>query len=124
MDPASAPLETQLDQTFAVLAHPIRRDILTRLSREGTATVTELAEAFPVSVMAISKHLKRMDEAGLIRREKAGRVRRCSVEPAGLEPAREWLDEHRRFWESQLDALSAYLGDPDHDPPPHNREQG
>lgn len=123
MDRTSPPLETRLDQTFAVLAHPIRRSILTRLARDGTATVTELAEAFPVSVMAISKHLKRMDEAGLIRREKAGRVRRCSVDPSGLEPAREWLEDHRRFWEGQLDALAAYLEDPDRDTPPHTGEE-
>jgi len=102
-------LDTALDRTFAALAHPTRRAILTRLAREGDATVGDLAEPFDVSLMAVSKHLTVMAEAGLIRRERDGRVRRCAFEPEGLRPARDWIETHRRFWEEGLDALAAYL---------------
>ena len=76
--------EDALDRTFAALAHPIRRAVLTRLAREGSASVTELAEPFDVSLMAVSKHLKVMETAGLIRREKDGRVQWCSYDPAAI----------------------------------------
>lgn len=101
--------DEKLDRTFAALAHPTRRAILTRLSRNGSASVSELAEPFDVSLMAISKHLKVMDEAGLIRREKDGRVHWCSLDPRGMEAARDWIEKHRRFWNRQLDALTAFL---------------
>ena len=116
--PAPA-LEATLDRTFAALSHPTRRAILTRLAREGEATVGDLAEPFDVSLMAVSKHLKVMAEAGLIRREKDGRVRRCAFRPEGLRPARDWMDTHRRFWEEGLDALAVYLErDEPASPPP------
>ncbi len=86
--------------------------------------MTDLASSFPVSTMAISKHLKRMDEAGLVQKEKTGRVQRCSVDPAGLEPVQEWIEVHRRFWEGQLDALADYLADREDDPPPDTGEEG
>lgn len=98
-----------LDRTFAALAHSTRRAILERLAREGAASVTDLAEPFDVTLMAVSKHLKVMEEAGLIRREKDGRVRRCSYDPRNLERARDWIEVHRRYWEKQLDSLAAYL---------------
>lgn len=98
-----------LDKTFSALAHPIRRAILTRLARDGSASVSDLAEPFDVSLMAVSKHLKVMDEAGLIRREKDGRIRRCSVETESMDVARAWIDRHRRFWNEQLDSLATYL---------------
>ena len=109
-------LEAALDRTFAALSHPTRRAILTRLARQGEATVGDLAEPFDVSLMAVSKHLKVMAEAGLIRREKDGRVRRCTFEPDGLRPARDWIETHRRFWEEGLDALAAYLERDEPDP--------
>lgn len=98
-----------LDRTFAALAHPTRRAILTRLATSGSASVTELAEPFEVSLMAISKHLKVMEEAGLIRREKDGRVHRCSFDPSSIDTASRWIEMHRRFWTEQLDSLAAYL---------------
>jgi DNA-binding transcriptional ArsR family regulator len=101
-----------LDRTFHALAHPTRRAILTRLAREGEASVTDLAEPFDVSLMAVSKHLKVMAEAGLIRREKDGRVQRCSYDPRHLDAARAWIELHRRYWEQQLDALADYLERP------------
>jgi DNA-binding transcriptional ArsR family regulator len=98
-----------LDRTFAALAHPTRRAILSRLASDGSASVSELAEPFDVSLMAISKHLKVMEEAGLIRREKDGRVQRCSFEPDALATASRWIEMHRTFWTEQLDSLAAYL---------------
>ncbi|HSM03563.1 MAG TPA: metalloregulator ArsR/SmtB family transcription factor [Longimicrobiales bacterium] len=123
MSPLTAPAsDAALDRTFAALAHPTRRAILTRLVREGEASVGDLAEPFDVSLMAVSKHLKVMAEAGLIRREKDGRIRRCTFEPEGLRPARDWIESHRRFWEEGLDALAAYLerGPPDTSDPGAN----
>jgi len=104
--------EESLDKTFAALSHPIRRALLTRLARDGSASVSELAEPFDVSLMAVSKHLKVMDRAGLIRRQKDGRVRRCSYEPGSMDVARGWIEKHRVFWTKQLDSLAAYLETP------------
>lgn len=104
--------DSALDRTFAALAHPTRRAILTRLATDGSASVTELAEPFAVSLMAISKHLKVMQEAGLIRREKDGRVHRCSFDPGSIDTASRWIEMHRRFWTEQLDSLAAYLEGP------------
>ena len=101
--------DDRLDRTFAALAHPIRRSILSRLSRGEVASVSDLAEPFDVSLMAVSKHLKVMEEAGLIRREKDGRVQRCRFDPEAMNGARDWIEMHRRFWEQQLDSLAAYL---------------
>lgn len=94
-----------LDRTFAALAHPTRRALLTRLGREGAATVTELAEPFDVSTMAISKHLSLMEEAGLVRKERDGRTTRCRIDPTAMERAAAWIETHRRFWDDRLDAL-------------------
>ena len=107
-----------LDRTFSALAHPIRRAILTRLAADGSASVSELAEPFDVSLMAVSKHLKVMDEAGLIRREKEGRVHRCSFDPEAMDVARSWIEKHERYWNQQLDSLAAYLEAPDGDREP------
>jgi DNA-binding transcriptional ArsR family regulator len=101
--------DEQLDRTFGALAHPIRRAILTRLARDGSASVSELAEPFDVTLMAVSKHLKVMEEAGLIRREKDGRVHRCSFDPEAIAEANAWIEMHRRFWTQQLDSLAAWL---------------
>ena len=74
--------------------------------------MSDLAEPFDVSLMAVSKHLKVMGEAGLIRREKDGRVHRCSYEPRAMDAALDWIERHRRFWSQQLDSLAAYLEGP------------
>lgn len=108
MHVASSP-DADLDRTFAALAHPIRRAMLTRLARDGSASVSDLAEPFDVSLMAVSKHLTVMERAGLIRREKDGRVHRCSFDPTAIAEANAWIEMHRTFWTQQLDALAAYL---------------
>lgn len=119
-----------LDKTFAALAHPTRRAILTRLARGEVASVSELAEPFDVSLMAISKHLRVMEDAGLIRREKDGRVQRCSYDPQAIGTASDWMERHRRYWAEQLDALARYLDaqspkrKDDEDDGGRNREQG
>ena len=107
--------DEKLDRTFAALAHPTRRAILTRLATAGSASVSDLAEPFDVSLMAISKHLKVMGEAGLIRREKDGRVRRCTFDPGSIDDASDWIETHRRYWTQQLDSLAAFLEDPRRD---------
>lgn len=101
--------DDNLDRTFAALAHPMRRAMLTRLAAGGSASVSELAEPFDVSLMAVSKHLKVMEGAGLIRRQKDGRVQRCSFDPEAIDAASGWIEAHREFWKQQLDSLAAYL---------------
>lgn len=101
--------DESLDKTFSALAHPTRRAILTRLARGDVASVSELAEPFDVSLMAISKHVRVMEEAGLVSREKDGRVQRCSYDPDAVGEASRWLERHRRFWTERLDALARYL---------------
>ena len=106
----------ELDRTFAALAHPTRRALLARLTRGGGLSVTELAEPFDVSLMAISKHLKVMEEAGLVTREKDGRTHLCSLDPAPMDRAARWIDDHRRFWTDRLDALARLFEGQDPDP--------
>lgn len=98
----------RLSTTFAALADPTRRAILARLAL-GEATVTELAEPFEMSLPAISKHLKVLEQAGMIAqsREKQWRPRR--LEPQALKEAADWLDYYRQFWEQSFDRLEAYL---------------
>ena len=99
-----------MDRTFGALADPTRRAILTRLAA-GEANVGELAEPFEMSLPAVSKHLDVLEKAGLLERHKAGRIRRCRLNPAPMVEAAEWISEHRRFWENQLDRLAHYLED-------------
>jgi DNA-binding transcriptional ArsR family regulator len=97
-----------LTQLFAALADPTRRAILARLA-EGEAPVKELVEPFGLSGPAITKHLKVLERAGLISRSRDGQQRPFRLEPRGLEPAAEWIDQYRAMWEAQLDRLGAYL---------------
>jgi DNA-binding transcriptional ArsR family regulator len=97
-----------LDATFAALADPTRRAILARLAR-GEASVGELARPFQVSLPAISKHLRALEEAKLIGRRKLGRTHRIHLEARRLREAAEWIRRHEEFWRSRLDALQAYL---------------
>lgn len=103
-----------LDRAFAALAHPTRRALLQRLGRVSTASVTELAEPFDVTLMAVSKHLKVLDEAGLVDREAVGRERRYGLRADGLAPALSWLLAHHEFWTTRLDALAAALEERGH----------
>ena len=97
-----------LDRTFGALSDPTRRAILLRLS-EGDATVGELAAPFPVSRPAISKHLRVLEGAGLVRRARDGRLSRCALDASPMRDASEWVDGYRQFWEQRLDALADYL---------------
>jgi DNA-binding transcriptional ArsR family regulator len=99
---------TQLDQTFNALADPTRRAILMRLAR-GDATVGELARPFEISLPAISRHLKVLEEASLISNEREGKHRRCRLKPAALTSAQEWLEFHRRFWSGSFERLASHL---------------
>src|SRR6266496_6743687 len=94
----------QLDRTFAALADPTRRAILERLS-SGEATVSELAEPFPVSVQAVSKHLKVLEGAGLITRGRTAQLRPSRLQGAPLKEAVDWLENYSRFWQGSFDRL-------------------
>jgi DNA-binding transcriptional ArsR family regulator len=102
----------RLDRTFAALSDPTRRSILARLAH-GEATVGELARPFRVSRPAISKHLRVLEEAGLVQRERDSRVSRCELDAAPMRDAAEWLGRYRAFWGGRLDALARYLERPD-----------
>jgi DNA-binding transcriptional ArsR family regulator len=94
----------QLTGTFAALADPTRRAILERLA-EGDATVNELAEPFPISVQAISKHLKVLERAGLITRGRSAQLRPSRLQGEPLREAAEWLAHYRQFWQGSFDRL-------------------
>ena len=93
---------------FAAVADPTRRAILVRL-RKGPATIGDIARPFPVSLNAISKHVKVLEDAGLVRRRVVGRQHYCAVEPKALEDAAAWLTHYRAFWTARLDALERHL---------------
>jgi DNA-binding transcriptional ArsR family regulator len=98
-----------LNTIFSALADPTRRAILDRLAR-GEQTVTELAEPHDMSLPAISKHLKVLEEAGLIEREKDGRIHHVSLNSKAMKDAAAWLERYRGFWEGKFDALERFLG--------------
>ncbi len=98
----------QLSLTFSALADPTRRDILVRLM-EGEATVNELAEPFPVSVQAVSKHLKVLERAGLITRGRTAQLRPARIDGAALHQAVGWLDQYHELWEGRLDRIAVRL---------------
>jgi DNA-binding transcriptional ArsR family regulator len=98
----------QLSGTFGALADPTRRAILARLA-QGDATVNELAEPFPVSVQAVSKHLKVLERAGLITRGRTAQWRPCRLRAAPLGDVATWLEHYRRFWEASFDRLQDHL---------------
>jgi DNA-binding transcriptional ArsR family regulator len=100
-----------LNDTFAALADPTRRAILVRLA-QGEATVGELALPFAMSLPAISRHLKVLEEAALISNERYGKHRRCRLKPEALAAAADWLDFHRRFWTGSLTRLDTHLKKP------------
>src|SRR6187551_186064 len=98
------PAADELSVTFAALADPTRRAILDRLAG-GEATVSELAEPFPITVQAVSKHLHVLERAGLIERGRTAQLRPSRLRGAPLRDAAEWLDTYRGFWEQSFDAL-------------------
>ena len=98
----------ELDRLFHALADPARRAIVERLSR-GPATVSELAKPLPMSLPAAMQHLGVLEEAGLVRSEKIGRSRTCSIDPRALSQAELWINARRTEWEHRLDRLGDYL---------------
>jgi DNA-binding transcriptional ArsR family regulator len=100
--------EDQLSVVFAALADPTRRAILSRLA-DGDATVTELAEPFPISLPAVSRHLKVLERAGLISRSRAGQWRSSSLEATPLKEATDWMERYRVFWDRSFDRLDVHL---------------
>lgn len=101
-------IDGKLDLTFGALADSTRRAILTRLAR-GDATVGELAQPFDVSRPAISKHLRVLEKAGLVRRSRQGRISRCELDARAMREAALWVDRYRAFWGRRLDTFAAYI---------------
>jgi len=97
-----------LDQTFAALSDPTRRCILAHLAR-GDRRVTDLARPHAMSLPAISKHLRVLEKAGLLRRRRYGRVHQMQLDAKPLKQAARWVEEYRKFWEGSLDRLAEYL---------------
>jgi DNA-binding transcriptional ArsR family regulator len=97
-----------LDNTFQALANPIRREIVSQLAG-NQKTVLELASQFDISLNGVSKHIKVLENAGLVKREIKGRTHYCQLNPAPLQRANEWIEHYHAFWDQRLDALGAYL---------------
>jgi DNA-binding transcriptional ArsR family regulator len=95
----------QLDRTLSAIADPTRRGILERLG-EGSATITELAEPYGISLTGLKKHVAVLERAALVRTEKVGRTRRCSLGPARLTELERWIESYRRIAEGRLDRLA------------------
>ena len=100
--------DSPLDRTFQALSDPVRRGMLARLSR-GPASVSELAKPFTISLPAVLQHLKALEDSGLIRSEKKGRVRTVRLQPKALTAAESWIAGRRAEWEAQLDRFEDYL---------------
>ncbi|MBP6011188.1 MAG: helix-turn-helix transcriptional regulator [Alphaproteobacteria bacterium] len=97
-----------LDRTFRALADPARRAMLDRLAR-GSASVSELAAPLDMSLPAVVQHLAVLEDSGLVRSSKQGRVRTCMLEPRTLRTAESWIADRRALWDGRLDALGRYL---------------
>ena len=97
-----------LDRTFGALADPTRRRILEHLA-QGDRCVTDLARPYSMSLPAVSKHLRVLEKAGLVRRHRDGRVHRLRLEAAPMQQAQKWIEEYRQFWEESFDRLEEYL---------------
>ena len=113
--------EQRLDETFAALANPTRRAILARLA-EGEASVNELAAPFALTLPAVSKHIKVLEQAGLVRRSRRAQFRPCTLDPRGIEQVADWAEQYRPVWEDRFDRMDHYLrqlqpDDPDPDDP-------
>jgi DNA-binding transcriptional ArsR family regulator len=105
---ASSKKERQLDAVFHALADSTRRQIVRGLSR-GSASVSELAEPFDMSLPAVSKHLAVLERAGLVRRERDGRFQRCRLLAAPLDDASEFIEHYRSFWQHNLERLAQFV---------------
>jgi DNA-binding transcriptional ArsR family regulator len=99
-----------LDRVFHALSDPSRRAIVERLSA-GSSTVSELAKPLPMSLPAVLQHIRVLEDSGLVRSEKVGRVRKCSIDAAALRPVERWIEQRRERWDHRLDRLGTYLAD-------------
>ena len=108
MSTASSKKDERLDAVFSALADPTRRRILVRLSR-SSASITELAEPFEMTLPAVSKHLRVLERAGLVRREREGWYHRCHLEARPLGDAVSFLERWRPFWDKTLEQLAAHV---------------
>ncbi|WP_224243890.1 ArsR/SmtB family transcription factor [Hyalangium gracile] len=116
--------QRNVDRVFHALGDPTRRAMLERLSR-GPASVSQLAEPLPVSLAAVVQHLQVLEESGMVRTEKVGRVRTCSLAPDGLRLAEQWLNERMSLWERRLDRLGDILAEEEEaeEPPPSRKKK-
>ncbi len=103
-------MQPSLDHMFQALADPSRRMMVERLSR-GPASVSELARPLAMSLPAVVQHLAVLEAAGLIRTEKVGRVRRCTLDASAMSQAEQWINQRRTDWQRRLDRLGDYLED-------------
>jgi DNA-binding transcriptional ArsR family regulator len=102
--------QSAVDRVFHALADPTRRALLEQLCR-GPASVTDLAQPLHVTLAAVVQHVQVLEESGMVRTKKVGRVRTCQMAPEGLTIAERWLDERRSLWERRLDRLGAVLAE-------------
>jgi DNA-binding transcriptional ArsR family regulator len=100
-----------LDAVFSALGDPVRRQIVERLAR-GPLTVGEIASGFPISQPAISRHVRILEESGLLERRVLGRIHRCTLSPAAMKSAATWIEKQRTFWNAALDRLEDILASP------------
>ena len=98
----------RVDAIFVALADPTRRGMIARLSA-GPATIGELGRPFPITKPAVTKHVKILERAGLIRRKRSGRAHYCTLQAKPMKQARDWIEWHSRFWKVSLDALADYV---------------
>ena len=99
--------QAHVGRVFAALADPTRRAIVEQLARTSRRRVTDIAESFPMSLNAVSKHLRVLENSGVLVRQREGRVHYCSLDPNAFSAPTEWMNEQRRFWEQRLDAMEA-----------------
>jgi len=114
--------QTRLDLTFQALADPSRRAMVERLVR-GPVSVSELAAPFDMTLSAVVQHLRLLQESGLVRTEKAGRVRTCRIDTAALRAAEDWMSSQRAAWEQRLDRLEEFLASNPNAPPSKKRRR-
>lgn len=99
---------TELSEVFAALADPTRLAIVERLSK-GPLTVGQIAQGFPISQPAISRHVRILEKSGLLQRDVVGRVHRCTLSPVAMDSAAQWIEKQRAFWNKTLDRLESVL---------------
>lgn len=103
-----AKYSTDLDSAFFALADPTRRAIVSRLC-DGPKSVSELSEPFELALPSLLKHVRVLEQSGLVRSEKTGRVRTCKIEPRALHATEAWIQQHISAWENRLDRMEAHI---------------